>query len=225
MEQSELKDRVAQRAAQLIFDQLSTPIYLGVGTGTTVDYFIQHLRPFHQLIRGTVSSSQRSTERLRTQGVKVFDANEIQHLAYYVDGADQVDRTLALTKGGGGAHTQEKIVAALAEQFICIVDETKCSEILGGFPVPVEVMDMAVRLVTQRISHLGGKAVLREGFRTDNGNVILDIHNLTISDPDQLEGQLNNIPGVIEAGIFAQHRPQRVIVGGANGVYELEKAV
>lgn len=223
MDQNELKRQVAQRTVQVVFGGSESNILLGVGTGSTVDLFIEQLDPFKDRIEVAVSSSIRSSKLLQALNIDVVDANRVSGVAVYVDGADEVDSSFALTKGGGGAHTQEKIVASIADEFICIVDESKVVKKLGGFPIPVEVIQPALASVEREIKGIGGKATLREGFTTDNGHAILDVHNLRVDDPDQLETTINNLPGVVEVGIFARHRPERVLVGGGDGVYELEK--
>ena len=223
MNQEENKKRVAQEAVSIIFDHLRDPIDIGIGTGTTVNYFIGTLTPSRHLINRAVSSSSRSTQLLKAQGIEVVSANDVEKIVVYVDGADEVDSSFALIKGGGGAHTQEKIVTALADEFICLVDETKLVEQLGAFPVPVEVLSAARNAVIRELRELGGEAVLRKDFVTEDGNLILDIHGLEVSNPDRLEVEINSIPGVVEVGIFARNRPQMVLLGGEKGVEVLEK--
>ena len=223
MDQNELKKRVAREAAQVVFENTNQPIVLGVGTGSTVDFFIHELIKHRSKIRSAVSSSERSARLLRQLDIEVVEATEVSGIAIYVDGADEVDPSFALIKGGGGAHTREKIVASIASDFLCIVDETKCVSRLGKFPIPMEVVQMAQKSVSEEITTMGGRAVLREGFITDNGHILLDIHRLIVEDPDQLEMTLNNIAGVIDTGIFARNRPSRVIVGGTEGVYDLKR--
>lgn len=223
MDQNELKRLVAQKTVEVVFGASDSKIHLGVGTGSTVDQFIEQLEPHKDRIEVAVSSSIRSRKLLQALDIDVVVANSVSGVAVYVDGADEVDSTFALTKGGGGAHTQEKIVASIADEFICIVDESKVVKNLGGFPIPVEVIQSALASVEREIEGIGGKAILREGFTTDNGHPILDVHDLLVDDPDQLETTINNLPGVVEVGIFARHRPKRVLVGGSDGAYELEQ--
>lgn len=190
---------------------------VGVGTGSTVNHFIEALAGIKDRIAGAVSSSDASTERLRSHGITVHDLNDIATLPVYVDGADEITSDYAMIKGGGGALTREKIVAAVARSFVCIVDESKCVDQLGAFPLPVEVIPMARRHVAGELSRLGGEPVLRDGT-TDNGNIILDVHGLSIPRPAELEQRINNIPGVVTVGLFAQRPADRLIVGGAEGV-------
>ena len=216
--QEQAKRQAAHAALQMVADQLTSDSVLGVGTGSTTNCFIDALAESGARFRGAVSSSDASTLRLEALGISVLDLNAAETVAVYVDGADEVDPTRALVKGGGGALTREKIVAASAERFVCIVDESKLVDVLGAFPLPVEVIPMAQRLVADEVHRLGAKAVPRAGFVTDNGNRILDVHGLAIHDPDVLEARLNNIPGVVENGIFAAIRPLAVLVGSAGGV-------
>ncbi len=170
---------------------------IGVGTGSTVNYFIDALEPIKEKIKGAVSSSDASTERLKALGIEVFDANEVGHLDIYVDGADEINKRNHMIKGGGAALTREKIVAALADKFICIIDDSKHVDVLGGFPLPVEVIPMARSYVARQLVKLGGDPCYRQGVVTDNGNVILDVHNLKIQDPKGLEDTINGIAGVV----------------------------
>lgn len=190
---------------------------VGVGTGSTVNHFIEALAGIKDRIAGAVSSSDASTERLRRHGISVHDLNEVDTLPVYIDGADEITPDYAMIKGGGGALTREKIVAAVARSFVCIVDGSKCVDQLGGFPLPVEVIPMARRHAAGELSRLGGEPILRDGT-TDNGNMILDVHGLSIQRPAQLEQSINNIPGVVTVGIFAQRPADRLIVGGPGGV-------
>ena len=188
---------------------------VGVGTGSTVNHFIDALATMKDEIKGAVSSSIASTERLKGFGIPVFDLNDIDALSVYVDGADEINASRDIIKGGGAALTREKIVAAVADQFICIIDNTKTVEVLGQFPLPVEVIPMARSLVAREILALtGGQPVWRDGVVTDNGNLILDVHNLSITDPVKLEQQLNQIPGVVTVGLFARRPADVVIIGG-----------
>ena len=218
MDRDQIKAAVAQAAVALIEPRLATDTVVGVGTGSTANHFIDALAKIRHKFDAAVSSSEASTERLKTGGIHVLDLNAAPAVAVYVDGADEVDPSNALIKGGGGALTREKIVAATAEAFVCIVDDAKLVERLGAFPLPVEVVPMARGLVARRLVGLGGQPVHRRGFVTDNGNVILDVHGLSIVDPDALETRINDIPGVVANGIFAAERPEVVLVGTPGGV-------
>ncbi len=218
MTQDEMKQAVAKAA----IDYVPAGTIVGVGTGSTANYFIDELARIKGRIEGTVASSEASAERLRGHGIPVLDLNTVDKLEVYVDGADESTRHLHLTKGGGGALTREKIVAAVADRFVCIADETKLVDRLGRFPLPVEVIPMARSYVAREIVKLGGEPVLREGFVTDNGNVILDIHGLDILDPVSLEETLNNIVGVVTNGLFARRPADVLLLGTRNGVEVLE---
>jgi ribose 5-phosphate isomerase A len=191
---------------------------IGVGTGSTVNHFIDALAKIKHDIRGTVSSSEATTQRLRGHGIQVFDLNEVDTLSVYVDGADEINRHLQMIKGGGAALTREKIVAAVARQFVCIVDESKRVTALGDFPLPVEVIPMARSYVARELAKLGGRPQYRQGVVTDNGNVILDVHDLRIERPMELEQTINNIVGVVTAGLFARRPADILLVGTDRGV-------
>ncbi|OOF01331.1 ribose 5-phosphate isomerase A [Salinivibrio sp. MA351] len=191
---------------------------IGVGTGSTVNYFIDALEPMKEKIKGAVSSSDASTKRLKALGIEVFDANEVGHLDIYVDGADEINKRNHMIKGGGAALTREKIVAAIADKFICIIDDTKHVDVLGEFPLPVEVIPMARSYVARELVKLGGDPCYRQGVVTDNGNVILDVHNLKIQDPKGLEDTINGIPGVVTVGLFANRGADIVLTGTDSGV-------
>ena len=195
---------------------------VGVGTGSTVNHFIDALATMKDEIKGAVSSSVASTERLKGFGITVYDLNDIDALSVYVDGADEINATRDMIKGGGAALTREKIVAAVADKFICIIDNTKTVDVLGQFPLPVEVIPMARSYVARQLVKLGGNPVYRQGVKTDNGNVILDVHGLSIVDPKGLENQINNIVGVVTVGLFAQRGADVVLVGSADGVKTLK---
>jgi ribose 5-phosphate isomerase A len=195
---------------------------VGVGTGSTVNKFIEALDERKDQIAGAVSSSAASTDRLRAHGIRVFDANEVESLPVYIDGADEIDPRGCMIKGGGAALTREKIVADLAARFVCIADATKRVEVLGKFPLPVEVIDMAREQIVRRFAALGGRARLREGVITDNGHPILDVHGLAITDPPALEAEINQWPGVVAVGIFARHRARVCLLGTADGVLRLD---
>ena len=217
MTQDELKALVGQAA----LDFVPEGTIVGVGTGSTVNHFIDALARRRGSIRGAVSSSDRSTERLRGHGITVFEAAEVDRLPVYIDGADEIDGRGNMIKGGGAALTREKIVADLAERFICIADESKRVPVLGGFPLPVEVIAMAAAQVTRRFAALGGQATLRPGVLTDNGHPILDVRGLQITDPLAMETEINQWPGVVTVGIFARHRASLCLLGTAQGVQRL----
>ena len=221
-DQEELKRRVAQAALDTVAPMLAADAVVGVGTGSTTNHFIDALARLKGTFAAAVSSSIASAERLAGHGIRVIDLNDVDAIAVYVDGADEVEPGGALIKGGGGAHTREKIVAAAAERFVCIVDESKMVDRLGKFPLPVEVIPMARESVARRLRvFVGGQARPRADFLTDNGNAILDVHGLAITEPDALEQRINNIAGVVENGIFAANRPHTVLVGTSDGVNEL----
>lgn len=221
LDQNALKLNVARAAVEHILPLLQADTVLGVGTGSTVDMFIDALAPHAHRFRGAASSSGRSSERLARAGVQVFDLNDIDSMPAYVDGADEVDGNLNMIKGGGGALTREKIVASVAERFICIVDETKLVNRLGAFPLPVEVIPMAMQAVARRLISLGGNPVEREGFVTDNGCRILDVSGLDFSQPVHLESLINDIPGVVTCGLFAIQGADLVLVSGQEGIKKL----
>ena len=202
-------------AGEKAIDYVQDGMIVGVGTGSTVAFFIDALGRIRDRIAGAVSSSEQSSARLKALGIEVLDANAAGPLQLYVDGADECDPHKRLIKGGGAALTREKIIAEASKQFVCIVDPSKQVPVLGKFPLPVEVIPMARSLVARRILSLtGGQPVWRDGVVTDNGNLILDVHNLSITDPVKLEQQLNQIPGVVSVGLFARRPADIVIVGG-----------
>ena len=214
-------EQLKQQAALAALAHVEEGSILGVGTGSTVDHFIDAMAAQKLRIRGAVSSSERSTKRLRAAGYDVLDLNTTGDLDLYIDGADESDRHRRLIKGGGGALTREKIVAAASRRFICIADESKLVDVLGKFPLPIEVIPMARSYVARRLVALGGQPVYREGFVTDNGNQILDVHGLSIVDPLSMETTINGIAGVVTVGLFA-HRPADVLIlGSAGGVKTL----
>jgi ribose 5-phosphate isomerase A len=218
MTQDELKTLVGQAALAFV----APGSVVGVGTGSTVNKFIDALTRMKGQIEGAVSSSAQSTERLLAQGIRVFDANEVERLAVYIDGADEIDPRGNMIKGGGAALTREKIVADLAERFVCIADASKRVEVLGRFALPVEVIDMARERIVRRFAALGGRAVLRAGVITDNGHPLLDVHGLSITDPLALESEINQWPGVVACGIFARHRARVCLLGTATGVQRID---
>jgi ribose 5-phosphate isomerase A len=214
MTQDELKQKVAQAAVPYVRDVG----IIGVGTGSTVNHFIDYLADFKADIEGAVSSSIVSTERLKKIGIPVLDLNAVGTLDVYVDGADEVNPHKHMVKGGGGALTREKIIAAASRKFVCIVDETKCVDVLGAFPLPVEVIPMARSYVARELVKLGGQPVWRENYITDNHNEILDVHNLSIIEPTKLEQIINNIVGVVTVGIFALRAADIVLIGKGDEV-------
>lgn len=220
--QETLKQHAAQAALDHILPQLQPESILGVGTGSTVDFFIALLAAHKGDFHAAVSSSARSTSLLEAAGIRVLDLNDVPALTLYIDGADEVDHQLNMIKGGGGALTREKIIASAADRFICIVDESKLVERLGDFPLPVEIIPMAREVVARQIRQLGGQPVLRAGFQTDNGNQILDVHGLQYSDPAEFEAVLNNIPGVVSNGLFAISGAHLALVAGQDGIARLE---
>jgi len=218
MTQDALKALVARAAlAQVVVGQL-----VGVGTGSTVNHFIDALATMKGQIRGAVSSSVASTARLRAHGITVFEASEVQRLPVYIDGADEIDGSGCMIKGGGAALTREKIVADLAGRFVCIADASKQVAVLGAFPLPVEVIAMALPQVARRFAALGGTATVREGVLTDNGHPLLDVRGLHISDPLAMETEVNQWPGVVTVGIFARHRASLCLLGTPQGVQTLQ---
>lgn len=214
-------DQKKQLAAAAALAHVREDEVLGVGTGSTVDLFIDALAARKLRIRGAVSSSERSTTRLQRHGIEVLDLNATGELDLYIDGADESDRHRRLIKGGGAALTREKIVAAASRRFICIVDDSKLVEVLGKFPLPVEVIPMARSYVARELVKLGGQPIYREGVITDNGNQILDIHGLRIVDPVSLERTINQIVGVVTVGLFAQRPADLLIIGTPTGAQTL----
>ncbi len=214
MTQDEQKRAVAAAAIQ----HIPVGCIVGVGTGSTANYFIEELSKIKNKIEGAVASSDVTAQRLKSYGIEVLDLNNVIDLPVYVDGADEITEHLHMIKGGGGALTREKIVAAVARKFICITDQSKLVSVLGNFPLPVEVIPMARSYVAREIVHLGGQPALRQGFVTDNGNVILDVHNLQILNPVELEATLNQITGVVTNGLFARRSADTLLLGTDNGV-------
>ncbi len=218
MTQDEMKQAVAKAA----IDYVEAGTIIGVGTGSTANFFIDELAKIKHKIDGTVASSVASAERLHGHGIEVFDLNNVSEISVYIDGADETNRHLHLVKGGGGALTREKIVAAASRKFICIADDSKLVDVLGRFPLPIEVIPMARSFVAREIVKLGGEPVLRDGFTTDNGNVILDVHNMDIMEPTKMEQALNNITGVVTNGLFAIKPADVLLLGGKDGVRVLD---
>ncbi len=221
LSQDELKTLVGRAALQYV----PAGSIVGVGTGSTVDKFIdalgEALQTDPQRVRGAVSSSVRSTQRLEALGVPVLPAESVEGLGVYIDGADEIDHAGHMIKGGGAALTREKIVAELASQFVCIADESKLVQVLGRFPLPVEVIPMAAAQVIRAFAKLGGEAQVRAGVTTDNGNLIVDVKGLQITDPAAFESQINQIPGVVTVGVFARNKAALCLLGTADGVKTL----
>ena len=220
MTQDELKRAVAAAAIRYVTEHATGGI-VGVGSGSTANFFIDELAKIKHTIKGTVASSVKSAERLAGHGIPVLDLNEVTDIPVYVDGADEINHRMHMIKGGGGALTREKIVAAASKKFICICDETKLVEVLGKFALPVEVIPMAREFVTRELIKLGGAPKLRAGFTTDNGNIILDVAGLSITDPPAFESAVNQITGVVTVGLFARQPADVLLLGTAQGVQTL----
>jgi ribose 5-phosphate isomerase A len=221
--QDQLKQVVARTAVDYVLPRLRDDVIIGIGTGSTANFFIDLLAGHKGKIHGTVASSEASAMRLKSHGIPVYDLNSVDGVAIYVDGADETNDRLELIKGGGGALTREKIVAAVAKEFVCIVDGSKLVRKLGTFPLPVEVIPMARSHVARQLAKLGGQPILRskngdEPYLTDNGNIILDVHNLNIAVPCQTEEKINHITGVVCCGLFALRPADLLIIGGQDGV-------
>jgi ribose 5-phosphate isomerase A len=217
MTQDELKQAVAREAIRHVV----AGTVIGVGSGSTANFFIDELGKIRDRVPGAVASSQNTAERLRRHGIRIVDLNEIDEIPVYVDGADEITPQMAMIKGGGGALTREKIVAAVSAKFVCIADESKLVDTLGRFPLPVEVIPMARRHVERELRRLGGTPELRAGFTTDNGNVIVDVGGLSIADPEGMETAINNIAGVVTNGLFARRGADVLLLGTAAGVKTL----
>ena len=213
MTQDQLKERVAREALKYVQDAI-----VGVGSGSTVFKFIDALASIKHKLDGAVAASEASAERLKKHGIRVFDLNSVNELPVYIDGADEITEHLHMIKGGGGALTREKITAAVARKFVCICDASKLVPVLGKFPLPVEVIPMARSYVAREIVKMGGHPQLREGFTTDNGNVVLDCHGMTLLDPPKTESELNQIAGVVSNGIFARRPADVLLLAEASGV-------
>lgn len=217
-QQNQLKKSVAQAAADYVAENLQTGDILGVGTGSTANLFIDALLPIKEKIRGAVASSEASARKLTEIGIPLVDLNDIDAMPIYVDGADEIDKSFAMIKGGGGALTREKIIADVADVFVCIADTTKFVSVLGKFPLPIEVLPMATAQVARALTKLGGTPVLRKGFITDNGNYILDVSGLSIRDPIAFESALNQIVGTVTNGLFARRSADVLLLGTLDGV-------
>lgn len=212
------QDEQKRAAAEAAIQHIPVDCIVGVGTGSTANYFIDALAKIKHKIEGAVASSDATAQRLKSHGIEVFDLNNVVDLPVYIDGADEITEHLHMIKGGGGALTREKIVAAVARKFICITDQSKLVNILGNFPLPIEVIPMARSYIAREIVQLGGQPALRQGFITDNGNVILDVYGLQIMNPVELEGTLNQITGVVTNGLFARRSADLLLLGTDQGV-------
>jgi len=218
MTQDELKQAVAAAAFDHVQKYLDDDAVIGVGTGSTANLFIEELAKVKQKVNATVASSEETARRLKEHGIPVYDLNSVNEVTVYIDGADETNEYLQLIKGGGAALTREKIIAAVSKEFVCIADESKWVDVLGTFPLPVEVIPMARSHVGRQIVKLGGDPVYREGVVTDNGNIILDVHNMSIVNPRELESQLNEVVGVVTNGLFAQRPADILLLGKESGV-------
>jgi ribose 5-phosphate isomerase A len=219
MTQDELKQAVAREAIKHVVEDA----VVGVGTGSTANFFIDELAKIKGRVSGAVASSDRSAERLKGHGIRLFDLNSVNELPVYIDGADEITEHLAMIKGGGGALTREKIVAAAAKKFVCIADESKLVPVLGKFPLPVEVIPMARAYVARQMVKLGGQPELRANFTTDNGNIVLDVRGLSILNPADLEAAINNIAGVVTNGLFARRGADVLLLGTKTGVRSIAR--
>ena len=222
MTKDELKHAAAKAAFDYVESKLEDDMILGVGTGSTANFFIEELSKISDQLEGTVASSEETARRLKSHNIPVFDLNSAGQIAIYVDGADESNAHLQLIKGGGAALTREKILAAASKEFVCIADESKMVCVLGKFPLPVEIIPMARSYVGREIVKLGGDPVYRQGVTTDNGNVILDVHNLEILNPRELEAQINNLAGVVTNGLFAMRGANIVLCADDNGVNQYD---
>ncbi len=218
MTQDELKQAVAAAAFDYIQKYLDDDAVIGVGTGSTANLFIEELAKVKQKVNATVASSEETASRLKDHGIPVYDLNSVNEVTVYIDGADETNEYLQLIKGGGAALTREKIIAAVSKEFVCIADGSKWVDVLGDFPLPVEVIPMARSHVGRQIVKLGGDPVYREGVVTDNGNIILDVHNMSIVNPRELESQLNEVVGVVTNGLFARRPADILLLGKESGV-------
>ncbi len=215
------QDTLKQKAAEAAIDHIKYDGVIGVGTGSTVNFFIDALAKIKGRIDGAVASSVATAERLKAIGIPVLDLNSVSSIPLYVDGADEFNQHKYLIKGGGGALTREKIIAEVAEKFVCIVDNSKQVEVLGEFPLPVEVLPMARSYIGRRIVKMGGNPVYREGFVTDNGNIIIDIYDLDIVNPIEVEETINNWPGVVTNGLFAKRKADEILIATEQGIKTL----
>jgi len=221
LNQNALKQQAADAALDYVAEVAGPDVIIGVGTGSTADLFIDGLAAFKGRLRGAVASSERSAQRLAVHGIAVLDLNDVEHMPIYVDGADEINAALHMIKGGGGALTREKIVASVADRFICIADESKLVQTLGAFPLPLEVIPMATQAVARAMIALGGQPKVREGFVTDNGNLILDVAGLSITDGADFEARVNHIPGVVTCGLFALAGADVALLATQQGIRKL----
>jgi ribose 5-phosphate isomerase A len=221
LNQNALKQQAADAALDYVAEVAGPDVIIGVGTGSTADLFIDGLAAFKGRLRGAVASSERSAQRLASHGIAVLDLNNVDHMPIYVDGADEINAALHMIKGGGGALTREKIVASVADRFICIADESKLVQTLGAFPLPLEVIPMATQAVARAMIALGGQPKVREGFVTDNGNIILDVAGLSIADGADFEARVNHIPGVVTCGLFALAGADVALLATQQGIRKL----
>jgi ribose 5-phosphate isomerase A len=223
MNQDEKKQKAAKAAFDLVFPSLHEDSVLGIGTGSTTDFFIEELNKSNAHIKGAICSSNASKQNLKESGIEVLELNDVHGIDIYIDGADEFNSRFELIKGGGGALTREKILANSSKHFICIVDNSKHVQLLGEFPLAIEVLEVARSAVSREMMRMGGKPVYRTNFRTDNGNQIIDVSNLKIEVPFEMEAAINNIPGVVENGIFANRTPDIILKATESGIEEIKK--
>ena len=223
MNQDEKKQKAAKAAFDLVFPSLHEDSVLGIGTGSTTDFFIEELNKSNAHIKGAICSSNASKQNLKESGMEVLELNDVHGIDIYIDGADEFNSRFELIKGGGGALTREKILANSSKHFICIVDNSKHVQLLGEFPLAIEVLEVARSAVSREMMRMGGKPVYRTNFRTDNGNQIIDVSNLKIEVPFEMEAAINNIPGVVENGIFANRTPDIILKATESGIEEIKK--
>jgi len=223
MNQDEKKQKAAKAAFDLVFPSLHEDSVLGIGTGSTTNFFIEELNKSSAQIKGAICSSNASRENLKESGIEVLELNDVHGIDIYIDGADEFNSRFELIKGGGGALTREKILANSSKHFICIVDDSKYVQLLGEFPLAIEVLEVARSAISREMMRMGGKPVYRANFRTDNGNQIIDVSNLKIEVPFEMEAAINNIPGVVENGIFANRTPDIILKSTESGIEEIKK--
>jgi len=223
MNQDEKKQKAAKAAFDLVFPSLHEDSVLGIGTGSTTNFFIEELNKSNAHIKGAICSSNASKQNLKESGIEVLELNDVHGIDIYIDGADEFNSRFELIKGGGGALTREKILANSSKHFICIVDNSKHVQLLGEFPLAIEVLEVARSAVSREMMRMGGKPVYRTNFRTDNGNQIIDVSNLKIEVPFEMEAAINNIPGVVENGIFANRTPDIILMATESGIEEIKK--
>lgn len=218
-------DELKKKAAWAALDYICPGTIIGVGTGTTIFYFIEALSTIKNLIHGAVSSSNSSTVLLKKRGIEVFNLKNFNSLTIYIDSADEINNHMQMIKGGGGALTREKIIATMAKKFICIIDTTKKVDVLGKFPLPVEIIPMAFSYILEEMVKIGGIPKYRENFITDNGNIIIDVYNLCIKDPILMENKINSLPGVVTVGLFASRSADVMLIGTQNGIKTIKKTI